>query len=590
MANEILPVLGDYIVNIGLDVSKDKIKNSIQEKQVKARLEEFVQRQAKYNFTCTKSEEIDFGAVTDYICKDLIADMRIRLRGTKEERAAAHITILSKVKAYAQANTKLGEKRAVEMVSKAVDILRSYYRQRINADLQFISGEIVDAVEDSVERISSVQTDRLVSEMSHQRETLSGELAELVRFSPEQAVAEGLRLIGAGDTSSIETFLTNYTNALTSKHTLFPHYGYEFKLINGQQRLHSVPLSHDASKLYPPKIKCVGTVRIGEKYVDELTPAVIDYANRHQLGITLNVTAAQKLLGVQPDPVQHEAEAVIGESFTIPPRPFKKAFPCSISLDQDVEFDYVLLRTQEILDDGTIVISNSEQVDFPFSFTMRTNLATQKIFFTISMRNPTNKDILKYVHFMKNVEQKRIISIKSLELQEEFARGRLDEFSYKTDFDSLDEEVLFWEMVVKVEAYFKTSLNVPTEIYEKQYANVVYLYRLINNEQVVSSWDALSLPVEVTEKLKNEIAKWDETPFSLAYVGSVDVPLWGEIFTVPIIRRFLALKPKDLSKIKRKAEILDVGDEIRLEFIPGEGAHSTWEDTIRNPEDEIISS
>ena len=133
MANKILPVLGDYIVNIGLDVSKDKIKNSIQEKQVKARLEEFVRRQANYNFTCSKSEEIDFGAVADYICKDLIADMRTRLRGTKEERAAAHVTILSKVKAYAQANTKLGEKRAVEMVSKAVDILRSYYRKRINA-------------------------------------------------------------------------------------------------------------------------------------------------------------------------------------------------------------------------------------------------------------------------------------------------------------------------------------------------------------------------------------------------------------------------------------------------------------------------
>lgn len=166
----------------------------------------------------------------------------------------------------------------------------------------------------------------------------------------------------------------------------------------------------------------------------------------------------------------------------------------------------------------------------------------------------------------------------------------MDEFSYKTDFDCLDDEVLFWEMVVKVEEFFKTSLNVPAEIYEKQYANVVYLYRLINNEQVASSWDALSLPVEVTEKLKNEIAKWNETPFSLAYVGSVDVPLWGETFKVPIIRRFLALKPKDLSKIKKKAEILDVGDEIRLEFIPGEGTHSTWEDTIRNPEDEIISS
>ena len=50
----------DYLVDLGLAVSHDKIKNSIQEKQVRERLEGFIQREGKYNYLCTTEEEVDF--------------------------------------------------------------------------------------------------------------------------------------------------------------------------------------------------------------------------------------------------------------------------------------------------------------------------------------------------------------------------------------------------------------------------------------------------------------------------------------------------------------------------------------------------
>ena len=394
MGNNMLSFFGGYLVDIGLEVSRDKIKDALEEKQARERIKSFIDRQAKYNFSCSLEEEIDFGALSEYMKGDLISDLRLRLRGTTTERAAAHITINRKVKSFANAKTKIGEKRALTLVNKAIKILRAYYRSKTNSELLFIAAEISEDVAETSQKQHEEQTQVLIDEMRKQREIATAEMASMLQFSPEKAITESLSLIGEKN-STLESFFSDFTNVLSTRHTLFPHYGYDFKLKNGKQVLNSIPLSSDAEKLYPPKFRCVGTVRIGEKYVSEITPDLIHYANRHQLPLVLNITQAKKLLGAELDPVQHEADDLIGKSLTIPPKPFRKAFPCAISINDKVEFDYILLRTQEILDDETIVISNHEQENCPFFFAMKTNLNTQKLSFTVTMNNPTNNDILK---------------------------------------------------------------------------------------------------------------------------------------------------------------------------------------------------
>ncbi len=585
MGSMILSFLKDCLVDIGLAVSRDKIKDAIQEKQARERITDFIESQTKYNFSCSLDEEIDFGALTEYMQGELIDDLRIRLRGTTAQRAAAHITITSKVKDFAKARTKIGEHRALTLVNKAIKILRSYYRSKINSGLLFVAAEISEEVTETCIQQHSEQTQLLINEMSKQREKATEEIASLIQFSPEKAIAEGLGLIG-GKEATLESRFTDFTNALSTRHTLFPHYGYDFKLKNGKQILNSVPLSSDAEKLYPPKFKCVGTVCMGEQCVSEITPELIDYANRHQLPLVLNITQAQKLLGTEPDPVQYEADELIGKSLTIPPKPLGKSFPCSISVNGKIEFDYILFRTQEILDDETIVVSNREQENCPFFFTMRTNLTTQRISFTISMNNPANNDILKYVRFMKAVEDGKIISVKSLELQEELAKGRLDDFNYSSGFDSIEEEIHFWEMVIAVEKYFQTTIETPEELYDSQYNLLKYLYGLINGETNTVTWSSVAFKVEISEELKEKIAEWNESPFSLTYAGTVEVPLWGQKYEAPILRRYLSVKPKNFECLMKKVNILDSGEEIRIEFVPGEGDQGTWEDTLHEQHDD----
>jgi len=496
---------------------------------------------------------------------------------------------MSKVRAFARAKTKVGEKRAMDMVTKAMSILRAYYRSRINADLLFIAGEVTDQITENIDLQHITQTQHLVAEMERQREEGTAAITDMLQFSPERVVAEGIRMTKSGDVESLEKIATDFSNGISTQHKLFPHYGFDFRFHNGQQRLTSIPLVAGAEKKYPPKFKCVGTVRIGDKYVGEITPGLIDYANRHQLPLQLNITQAQKLLGTEIDPVQYEAEELVGKVLTVPPKPFHKAFPCSISINDVVEFDYVLFRTQEILDDGTTVVSNREQADCPFMFTMKANLNTKCLTFTISLNNADNADTLKYVQFMKAVENGGIISVKSLELQEEFARGQLDDFQYTTDFDDIDEEVHFWEMVVAVEKHFDVIVDVPNEILDSQYRMLQYLHSLIIGDTNTVTWSTLALRMDLTEKLKSDIAEWGDTKFALAYVGSVEVPLWGQKYELPIVRRYLCVKPKDLERMKKKADALDIGEEICLNFVPGDGEQGIWEDTLHHGDEESVS-
>lgn len=588
METEIGSTLKTYLIELGFAVSIDRIKEEVHEAIVRERIETYINHQAKYNFTCTREEEIDFGAICDYLRIDLLDDVRLRLRGTLPERTAAHFTIISKTKSFARANTKIGERRALDLVGKALGILRSYYRKRVNADLQFIAAEIEDTIINASEEQHATQTDTILTAISEQAKATVSEIETLVQYTPERVIADGLRMYKNGDQDALLSVVTDFTKTLSLQHGLFPHYGIDFKLQNGTQQFTSVPLTDEAKKLYPPNFKCTGTIRIGNQYVNRLTPDVLDYANRHQLSLVISVSDAEKLLGTFHDPFQDEADALVGQTFAIPPKPFPKAFPCSISLNDIVEFDYILFRTQEVLDDGTIIISNREQMPFPFLIAMHINLATQKLSYSITLDNPSNVDMFKFVSFMKKADCGAVISIKALELQKVFAEGQLDTLDYDPSFNSIEEEVQFWKMIVGIEEYFHININVPEEIHENEYHTVRYLYSLITGGTSSGIWSSLDLTVTLTNTLKSNILSLSDSPFNLTYLGSVTVILWDNTYELTILRKHLSVQPKDLERLKKKADSLDVNEEIHLTFIPFAGDEGLWEDKLFTESEDSI--
>lgn len=337
----------DYVVSLGLEAVKDKVKTEWEAKQVRDRLKNYISRQQKINWSCTREEEIDFGGLTHYIQTALLDDVQERLFGNREERGMARTSIISKATCYAQAHTSLSRQRAIWMTETAIDILHEFYKSRINRELKFIAAQI----EDAVGEIATEQTKEIVQTVQASEERVIKELKNAAKNIGNMSIEKNMQLMRQGDIGQVEDTVSNFFAAIGSTHILFPNYRYEYKGEKGQ--LYSKPLTKEALEKYPPRISCTGTIQMNGKYLQKFDVNTIDYANRHQLPITLNVITAKKLLGNIDDPIQHEAEKLIGESFIIQPKPFPPAFPCSISLDGNVMFDYILFRTEEILDEGT---------------------------------------------------------------------------------------------------------------------------------------------------------------------------------------------------------------------------------------------
>ncbi len=554
-------MIREYFIDLGLNVAKNKISDERKQRDIRNRLDSFIDRKLDENYNCSLEEEIDFGGLVEYISGSFLDDMEKRLFGNLRERRSAHKNIVSKAVAYAQANKALSRKRATKLISDAMCILHNFYRVRANKELLLVAAEIEDTILTEISEEHSRQTS-VILERLDKLETSNLSAKNVV------SVEKGLELVANGQISTIEEKMTQFTNAMSSGHALFPHYGYQMKTVNGKIQYQSVPLSKEAVKEYPPTIKCLGTVRMGDEILKELTPNTINYANRHQLPIIIDVKKAEKYLGKIPDPVQHDVEPIVGKTMIIPPKSFPPAFPCSISFGDEVMFSYLLFRTREILDDDTIVISNHEQEKCPYQITVKMHLHNKTIDFSFQKSEfANNKDSLKYALVMKKAISGTKMTMKLLESDEIFAEGALDNFNYGGGFSSVDEEIEFLSRIIEIEKYFSRTIAIPNELYQSDWDSVFYISDLLRGKTCYSEWNRYAFTFIVSDDLKKVIANTDDKEFSLSYVGTAKVHLWDSIYEVPIARTFEAGKFEKLEHLKRKIETLENGDSVEAIFV-----------------------
>ena len=323
------------------------------------------------------------------------------------------------------------------------------------------------------------------------------------------------------------------------------------------------------------------------KNVRKIDVETINYAYRHQYPLKLNVITAKKMLGDIADPVQHEAEELKGTSIIIPPKPFSKAFPCSISFGNDAMFDYILFRVEEILDDETIIMTNREQENYPFKLKLTINVQLQSMDLSIYKNNPTNEETLHYLKFLVRGKMGEIISIKILSLGEELGRGKLDCLNYDTDFGSIENEVAFYEKLVAIEHHFYRTISVPKEIEYCDFKMISYLYALINGDECKDECASFSIQLPLTEQLRQKILESNNKKSSLSYVGTIFVPIFNEMYEIAVIKTSNSVVYGNFEKLKKLVELLDIGDEIKLKFLPYDGDKIVWSDCIK-PDDMVM--
>ncbi len=573
MITEPVTVASEYVASLGLDAVMNKFREKIDEKKLRSVLTTYIGKQRKYHEICTFAEEIDFQGLVEYTQKNLIDAICTRVFDPNAKmRGQARQMIVCEAIAYSKANTPEAKRRVAKCINNCLDIIREFYEsEHFSLKDYLLAGRIVDAVGEEVYE----STKTTVAAVNDAKDQI---LAKIVKDGSLFSVDNALEYAESGNVGTVGLGIKKVLDHISLTHPYAPDFGYDYR----DGMIVSKPLTAEAKTLYPPKIVLSGTVKIGEHYYNDPYSDPLNYAYRHQLPIAMEVSKAEKMLGEKTDPIQDEVQGLVGNTVLATPPEFPPAFPCAIRIGKRTFFDNVLLRTQEIEDDGTYVISNKEQGG-SFYFEVRINLNNpSKPDFTINMRNANNRERLNYVRFVSALSREKDLHIYVLSQGEDIIAGYIKDFDYKTGFSSTEEEIDFLERICVIEDFFEVQLSPCGEISNGEYNSVFIISDLIRNEQVIGTWNEVTFTGEMSQHFRKELTTLDKKQYVFSYVGVLHVALFGAEFEFSFMRTFKCATVVDLEKVRRKAEVLDDGDSIRITLRAGED--NSVIDTLRIPE------
>lgn len=576
-------LVGEYIAGLGLDAAKQHMTSKIDEHKLKCELKAYIEGERQYNDICTMAEECDFQGLVEYITQELLDDVEKRFFSVSTDaRRKAHEEIISKVVIYSKASTAESKKRVGRLIAISLEIVRQFFKKKVSFSDYLIAAEIVDAVDENTINIVQSATSDIQHSVLETKNELSGQL-DLIKQSIMNSSlysAENIsKMVVAGQFSQIEKNLKKFLVGMSMDHPLYPDYGFTFD----GDILKSIPLSATAQQRYPAQLKFKGTIRVGNHYFNDVTVNPLDYAYRHQVKLVMSISEAVKLLGNRPDPIQTEAEQFVGKDIIANPPEFPKAFPCSIKVGKKTYFDYILFRTEEILDDGTYVIGNREQKDSTIHFEVKINPENlRKEDFIVNITNANNHELLKYTRFMDELAYVKDLHIYALNAQKDFIAGTINSMNYETGFGSISEEIDFLERVCAIEDYFHVEMDISGNISEEEYCCVLKISELILNDEVSSTWKEALFTGVLGAEFRKQIEKMDSSIAMLSYVGVCDVNLFGAEFEFKYMRTYKCAVIQELDRIKNLVSYLADGDPVKIKFVPGDD--KSMFDTLHIPE------
>ena len=300
-----------------------------------------------------------------------------------------------------------------------------------------------------------------------------------------------------------------------------------------------------------------------------MTTKTFEYARNHQLPITLTADRARKFLGNVEDPQQCEAEELLGVEIILSPKPFPEAMAYSIVVNEDIMYEYILLQTKEILDDGTSIISNEEQKS-PLYMCLKANPKTKEAIFTFKFNGGNTLDLLHYRQFLRKAEQGGHMIIHHLESGRNLFEGTINlKKSHRDCTASFDDEIDFLKKVIIIEEYFHESIDIPEQLLDDDVEAINYISAIVQGLEVSGGWSRYELNLTIGTQTKEKILSCTDIPYSLTYIGSVTASVFGKSYTLPCQRTLTSVVLMDVEKVRNKLDILEEGDNIKLIYLPG---------------------
>lgn len=529
------------LVDIGINSLKEKTSKRIDNARLQSSLKDYLLSQKKIHDLCSIKEEFDFQGLMKYISRELLDDVQSRFFSMdSKERERARNNILNKSLAYANCKTEESKKLVTKMVCTCFDIIRNFFIKGIDEKDYILASDIVDSVNSNV---------------NEKFNELNQKFENSLNFNMDHIFT----LAQDNNFEAIELNVNKGIKAASIAHPLFPEYGYSFE----KGRLKSKALTDSAIMKYPPRMKMKAKL-----LNDGFGKNPMDYAFRHQLGMTFSIDSAIKYLGDEKDPVQCEAESIIGKHVTIFPPEFPSAFACSISVGSKNYYDYVLLRTKEILDDGTYIITNEEQKDYNVHFIIKYKSNDIKVSsFSTTIKSSSSRENLHYRKFLKALVENANLIIHVLRNHKILFSGTIN-FSENNNLTLLDYEIDLFEQICLIENFFEITFDLPLRLEKSEFKKIVYLSKLIRNNNKTMLWkkDIFSL-IKNEDTIQNFDFLSSNVKLKIDFYDKIEI--FGISLNYHLIRYYNHAILKDFKRKKNEIYSMKVGATIKLSFIAG---------------------
>ncbi len=553
--------LFDQILGLVLDVGIGYFSKKVDDKKIRKSLIQFLNNHEKYQDLIKLYEPKTSQKLIDYMDKELLASISSRaFSPSKKDRGIARKEIIDKIVSFVNPGTDDERNRAIRFASLLIDMIRDFYKSKVSVEDWIVANEVTDTIVEEIHEVKDNITESTVS-INDKLDAIK----ENQTFSPTTLYQLGQEK----NYQEIENRLRTSVSVINPTHPLFPYFGFSIK----DEHLVSVPLKPDANIRYPDKIVCQGTLMMGNHKINHIDKSTIDYADRHQLDIAYHVNNAKKLLGSNEDPSQYEAEEMKGQTLIRHPKPFPPAFPCSIKVDGRTILDYVELRTEEILDDGTYIINNKEQKNINIKVELKFNLENlnQKITYNISMlHKSSNKKMVEYLETIRDLTRGNLLEVYAYKLNSNLIKGIIDPIEYKNGFKSLDEEIDFYERLCVIEQYIDSEIKAPPKIAYSDYKKVIYISEILKNHVQRLPWSKIALTFTVDDNIRKQTTNISDGYYRIEYADNKILHVFDDVEVVLPIHYILSARLDHFEQFNNRLKYTDNGDTISLTLVAGD--------------------
>ncbi|ACM14731.1 hypothetical protein BCQ_4305 [Bacillus cereus Q1] len=377
---------------------------------------------------------------------------------------------------------------------------------------------------------------------------------------------------------------------MSSKHPFAPHYMYEPIQIGSKVVFEHQPTSEYAAKEFPLMYK--GTFKIVDKNIPKLgnVNEVLKYAylNRQQIEIDmLSLEAWIKQIKVPSITEQLDGDNI---QWFIKPIDEPETVLLKLSLkNENIELgiaDYLEMTLGDFNEiEKTFVINNNRQVNSPLvveiilQFDNLQGTSEEGVVVNgkvnIVVRDEFQHKVdaqLALLNFIEGTKLGKDVVFTDLQKNRVFLVGK----NYTADeeqSENIQQSLSLFKRLKKLEEFFNVAFDVPEEFDISDFEAIEVLEAVMNQTLTISKFEFLNTEVTEKEQLSSILDIFNKEPkgvkLTAVYKG-IDIYLFGtHIHLSKLERSYNNLVVADIDKLKRKYELMDEGDTIKVRYNPG---------------------